>query len=100
MEFADYLSSILAALLLIVGFFLRKVLNDVESLKKSDMTNQLSRQKIETNEKNIEKIEEIFYKKFTNLHAKNEVQSELNSEFKALLASINTKLDILLKDHQ
>ena len=100
MELSEILSSILLVLLGIVGFFVRKVLSDVEKLKKRDVQNQLTAQVVESNKAAILKNETVMFKKFTSINAKNETQSELNSEVKALLASINTKLDILLKDHQ
>ena len=100
MELSEILSSVLLLLIGIVGFFVRKVLSDVEKLKKRDTQNQLTAQVVDSNKAAILKNETVMFKKFTSINAKNESQSELNSEFKALLASINTKLDILLKDHQ
>jgi len=97
MEFADYLSSIASGLILIVGFFLKKVLSDVEKLKTAETENKILKEKVSTIEKHIEKNEQTMFKKFANIHAKQEIQSELNSEFKQLFASINTKLDILVK---
>ena len=96
MEFADYLSSIASGLILIVGYFLKKVLSDVEALKKSEMENSVLKEKVANIDKHIVKNEETMFKKFANIHAKQDIQNEMNTEFKTMLVSINTKLDFLV----
>ena len=92
---------ILGGLLAVAGYFLKKVLADVDNLKKAEVKHQLTDQKIESNLAMIERNEKVMFKKFTNLHTKNDAQEVLNTEFKVLFASIVAKQDqtlMLLKE--
>lgn len=46
------------------------------------------------------KLESTMFKKFTSIHTREEKQREFNAEVKEMFASINTKLDMILKDHK
>jgi len=97
MEHEEIITYILAGLLAVAGYFLKKVLTDVEYLKKQDMQHALTEQKIASNLDRIEKNERTMFKKFTALHTREEKQREINESLKLALARIDEKLDLLLK---
>jgi len=88
---------LVVALCGIIGFFLKKVIRDVEELKEMKSRGDLIDERIKMVREMTEKNENLIYKKHTTVLAKLETQNELNSVFKEQLASINAKLDILLK---
>ena len=87
---------LVTALCGIIGFFLKKALNDIDGLKDMKGRGDLIDERIKAVKEQAEKNEELIYKKHTTVLTKLETQNELNSVFKETLASINAKLDILL----
>ncbi len=98
MELNDILSSGALGLIGIVGFFLKKVLSDVERMKAKEVESKLLEQLVKENHKHIERIEVTMLKKFSSVHAREEKQREINEELKLTLVRIDEKLDLLLKD--
>jgi len=80
----------------VMFFFIRKVLADVERLKRADMQHQLAQQRIDGNKELVEKLETMIHKKFSSIHVREDKQRELNTEFKVLFGQINEKLDTLI----
>ena len=78
------------------GFFIRKVLSDIDRLKRADLKNLLAQQEIKSNKDLIDKNETSMYKKFTAIHVREDKQRELNTDFKVLFGQINEKLDQLI----
>lgn len=87
---------VLAIALGIIGFFLKKTLNDVERLKSSEVENKVLANRVEQLEKHIDEMKIDSYKKYAKFNTKFEKQDEFNSQVKEMLSSINTKLDMLL----
>lgn len=80
----------------VIAFFIRKVLNDIDRLKRADLKNLLAQQEIKTNKELIERNESAMYKKFASIHVREDRQNELNTDFKVLFGQINEKLDQLI----
>lgn len=80
----------------ILGFFLKKVLADVDSLKECEVDNKVLANQVQTMEKQHDELKTEFYKKYSKFNAKFEKQDDLNGTFKEVLSSINAKLDMLL----
>lgn len=93
---SEVLSGTAVGLVGIVGFFVKKSLNDVAMLKNAQIDTKVMEKELENANKHIEKLEETMYKKFAGVHTKQEKQSELNSTMGERLASIDAKLDILI----
>lgn len=89
---------VLAIFVGIVGFFLKKSLNDIEKLKDKSVDAKVMQQQVNSNEKHLDEFKNEVYKKFSKIHIKQEKQDEMNTYFKEMLAQINTKLDMILND--
>jgi len=102
-EIMSYIIMPLGGLLIaIIGYFLKKVLKDSDEMEKELnqilIQHEILKKTVEENAKTITKNEDTMFKKFTNIHARQEVQSELLNTVKNELAGINAKLEILVKD--
>lgn len=97
MEHEEILTYILGGLLAVAGYFIKKVLKDVEDLKGRDIQHALTEQRIDTNVTRIAENEKTMFKKFTSIHTREEKQREINESLKLTLARIDEKLDLLLK---
>lgn len=96
MEANDIVTYLALGGVAVIAFFIRKVLADVERLKRTDLQHQLSQQRIESNKELVEKLEAMMHKKFSFIHVREDKQQELNTEFKVLFGQINEKLDTLI----
>ena len=87
---------LVTALCGIIGFFLKKALNDIDDLKEMKSRGDLIDERVRAIRELAEENKELIYKKHTTILTKLEAQNELNGVFKEQLASINAKLDILI----
>lgn len=98
MELNDLITSTCVGLIAIVSFFVRRLIHTVEILKEERMEKRLSEQRMNEIEKHLYRNEEIMYKKFTSVHAREEKQREINEEMKLIITRMDGKLDQLLKN--
>lgn len=94
--FAEIGIPILGISLGIVGFFLKKSLNDIEGLKSGEIENKVLMNRVDQLEKQIDEMKVDSYKKYAKFNTKFEKQDDFNSQVKEMLSSMNTKLDMLL----
>jgi len=94
--FSPIAISVIGIIIGILSFFLKKTLNDVDDLKKAEIDNKVLSSQVKHLEKQQDELREDFYKKYSKFYTKFEKQDDLNTQFKEVLSSINTKLDMLL----
>ena len=94
--FAEIGIPVLGITIGIIGFFLKKSLNDVEELKKSEVDNKVLINRVDQLEKHLDEMKVDQYKKYAKFNTKFEKQDEFNSSIKEMLSSINAKLDMLI----
>lgn len=101
MELSEIISSGAVALIAVVGFFLKKVLNNVDEIEKDMQVFKVEmatiKNQVVENSKHIQRNEDTMFKKFTSIHTREEKQREINEKIHITLAQINGKLDILIK---